>query len=181
MVGIDLGLPSGLLWASQNVGAERRIDAGLYFSWGNVDGHTESDGYIFTQQAYTESPGYQLGNHIDLAHDAARVNLGGSWRMPSRAEIDELFANCVSEMTTVDDVYGCKLTSNINGAELFLPAGGHGQSDGYVNKGSECMIWSDESSDTSRAYSILLRDGFITPVNSFLRRRGANIRAVHDP
>lgn len=181
MVGVDLGLPSGLLWASQNVGADRQIDAGLYFSWGNVDGHTENDGYVFSNQAYAATPGYQLVNNIDLAHDAARVNLGGPWRMPSNEEMVELLENCSAQMTTIDGVYGCIMQSRINGAELFFPAGGYGAGSGYTKKGEMSLIWSTRWSSASRAYNLLLEDGTMSAGSLSLRTRGFNIRPVADP
>lgn len=176
-----MGLPSGLLWASQNVGADRQIDAGLYFSWGNVDGHTESDDYFFSIQDYTESPGRQLDIDIDLAHDAARVNLGGAWRMPSHEEMVELLANCAAQMTTIDGVYGCRLTSRINGAELFLPAGGYRYRSNTEKKGVGSMIWSTTVVSTSYAYCLRLGDEGMTANSPSLRWFGLNIRAVRDP
>lgn len=97
---IDLVLPSGLLWATQNVGAETPQDSGLYFDWGNVDGHAvdESgnveDGYPFDETTYAETPGGQFtGSTLDAEHDAAKANMGGCWRMPTTTEIDELVEN----------------------------------------------------------------------------------------
>lgn len=97
---VDLGLPSGLKWADRNVGAETPQDAGLYFSWGNVDGHAVdengnvTDGYSFDYNTYSTTLGSQYtGSTLDAEHDAATSNMGGDWRIPTSAEILELVEN----------------------------------------------------------------------------------------
>lgn len=97
---VDLGLPSGLKWADRNVGAETPQDYGLYFSWGNVDGHTVdengnvTDGYSFDTTTYpTTFGGQYTGSELDAEHDAATVNMGGDWRMPTVDETSELVQN----------------------------------------------------------------------------------------
>ena len=94
---VDLGLPSGIKWADRNVGAETPQDYGAYFSWGNVDGHTVdencnvTDGYSFVSDTYTTTSGGQYtGSELDAEHDAATVNMGSDWRMPTNAETEEL-------------------------------------------------------------------------------------------
>lgn len=97
---VDLGLPSGLKWANMNVGATSPEENGLYFSWGNVDGHAVdengnvADGYSFDETTYASTPGGQYtGGTLDAEHDAAKANMGGNWRMPTTTEIDELVEN----------------------------------------------------------------------------------------
>jgi hypothetical protein len=97
---IDLGLPSGIKWADKNVGAETPQDNGLYFSWGNVDGHAvdengnTTDGYSFDGSTYYDTPGGQYtGSTLDAEHDAATVNMDSNWRMPTVDEITELIQN----------------------------------------------------------------------------------------
>lgn len=97
---VDLGLPSGLKWADRNVGAETPQDNGLYFSWGNVDGHAVdengnvTDGYSFDTTTYSTTMGGQYtGSTLDTEHDAAAVNMGGDWRMPTVDETRELVQN----------------------------------------------------------------------------------------
>jgi hypothetical protein len=99
--GIDLGLPSGTIWADKNVGAETPQDNGLYFSWGNVDGHAVengnvADGYLFVGATYSTTLGGQFtGSTLDAEHDAATANMGDGWRMPTSAETVELVQNTV--------------------------------------------------------------------------------------
>ena len=97
---VDLGLPSGILWAVKNVGASSPEDNGLYFSWGNVDGHAVdengnvTDGYSFDPDTYTTTSGGQYtGSILDAEHDAATINMGDDWRMPTVDEILELIQN----------------------------------------------------------------------------------------
>lgn len=97
---VDLGLPSGLKWADRNVGAENPWDNGMYFSWGNVEGHVvdengnTTDGYSFDENTYaTTSGGAYTGSELDAEHDAATVNMGSDWRMPTVDETVELVQN----------------------------------------------------------------------------------------
>ena len=97
---IDLNLPSGTIWADRNIGAETPQDNGLYFSWGNIDGHTVDensnviDGYSFDKNAYATTLGGQYkGSTLDTEHDAATVNMGSEWRMPTMTETRELVQN----------------------------------------------------------------------------------------
>lgn len=97
---IDLNLPSGIKWADKNVGAENTWDNGVYFSWGNVDGHgvdengNVTDGYSFDRDTYPTTLGGQyIDSELDAEHDAATVNMGNDWRMPTSAETLELVEN----------------------------------------------------------------------------------------
>lgn len=97
---VDLGLPSGIKWADRNVGAETPQDNGLYFDWGNVDGHAVDengnviDGYSFDRDTYaTTLGGRYKGSELDAEHDAATYNMGGDWHMPTSAETNELVEN----------------------------------------------------------------------------------------
>lgn len=114
---VDLGLPSGNLWAKCNIGATNEEEAGLYFQWGDTQGYTakqvgRGEGYKYfnyndckfnsggsnTYSKYNNSDGKQF---LDLEDDAAHVNMGGSWRMPTFADCKELF-----EYTNVEFLIG---------------------------------------------------------------------------
>jgi hypothetical protein len=94
---VDLGL--SVKWADRNVGAENPWDNGLYFSWGNVDGHAVENGnvaagYSFDRDTYaTTSGGQYTGSTLDAEHDAATANMGSDWRMPTMTETIELVEN----------------------------------------------------------------------------------------
>ena len=107
---IDLGLPSGILWADRNIGAATPEDAGLYFQWGDTQGYTAEqvgdgeglkafswadykfsiDGSSSNFSKYNASDSKTV---LDLEDDAARVNMGGNWRMPTFDEFKELYLN----------------------------------------------------------------------------------------
>ena len=115
---VDLGLPSGLKWATCNVGASSPEDYGDYYAWGELS----------TKEEYTESNCSTYKEHIgnisgNPQYDVARKKWGGSWRMPTRAEFKELIDNCTWEWTTKGGHNGYKVTGP-SGNSIFLPAAG---------------------------------------------------------
>ena len=138
---VDLGLPSGKLWAKCNVGANSETDYGLYFAWGETTGYKDiNSGKNFSWEDYKHCNGtynsltkYNFNDDfgivdnkkiIDLEDDAAHVNMGGDWRMPTPGDLQELIDNTVYEWTTVNGVNGGLFTSKINGQKIFFPAAG---------------------------------------------------------
>lgn len=130
---IDLGL--SVKWAACNLNAERPEDPGLYFSWGDVSGQAW-DGSQWSETGFWDSnvPEYELDGQGNLKPecDAAHAILGGSWRMPTKAEIQELIDNC--DCTRTNDyngtgVAGMIFTSNKEGytdRSIFIPAASYG-------------------------------------------------------
>ena len=145
---VDLGLPSGLKWATCNVGAESPEDYGDYFAWGEVEPKEYYDwstykyceGTSNTLTKYNHSENYGVVDNkeiLDLEDDDARVNWGGSWRTPSHDEWYELRDYCTIEFVTINGIKGIKCTSKIEGytdRSIFLPA------TGYMNKDSHLGI-----------------------------------------
>ena len=133
---VNLGLPSGTLWATMNVGANSPEEYGDYFAWGETtpkdvyswSTYKWSTGGISTLTKYcTDSYwGYNgfVDNktELDPEDDAATANWGPDWQTPSLEQIQELINNCSTQWTTRNGVTGRLFTSNINGASLFLPA-----------------------------------------------------------
>ena len=155
---VDLGLPSGTKWATQNVGARKPSDYGLYFQWGDVKGYTaeqvgtgdgkkkfawgdykwnpSGNGATFTK--YTTS-----GMTLELEDDAANANMGGSWHMPSPTQIQELLDNTTSTWTTQDDVNGRLFTSKKNPSKsIFFPAAGRAWDGSAQVIGDGGFVWS---------------------------------------
>lgn len=123
---VDLGLPSGLKWATCNVGAENPEESGNYYAWGETvtkDEYTEDNSLIFgLSRSELKAQGIiDEKNHLTQSYDAAVVNWGGSWRMPTSKEFGELIDNCTFERTTQNGVEVCKVTSKTNGNSIFLP------------------------------------------------------------
>lgn len=159
---VDLGLPSGTLWATFNIGANSPEDYGDYFAWGETMGYNEgkddfswntykwgretSSGYVSVTKYNTISKDGMVDNKtiLELADDAAYVNWGDEWRMPSIEQIGELFnsSNTTMEWTTLHGVYGRKVTSKFNGNYIFLPAAGYRYGSSLFDAGSVGSYWS---------------------------------------
>ena len=152
---VDLGLPSGTLWATCNVGASKASDAGLYFQWGDTKGYTKEqigkdkqftwsdykwnpsgDGETFTKYA-------NPGDTLDLEDDAAHTNMGGSWHMPTPTQIQELLNNTTNAWTTQDGVNGRLFTSKKdNSKSIFIPAAGLAWDGSVLGSGGSGDVWS---------------------------------------
>lgn len=147
---VDLGLPSGTLWARGNIVKDSQgnysigapEDTGCYFSWGNIVGYNADEigsnegQYSFTNANYQLTSGYDaredmsLGTSLasnDAEHDAAVARLGNGWHMCNRLDYVELFDsnNCTLSLTTVNGVDGILITSNRNNNTLFMPVSGY--------------------------------------------------------
>lgn len=134
---VDLGLPSGTLWASYNVGASKPEEYGGYYAWGETE---EKDFYDDNTYLYSET---NIGDNIaGTEYDVAHTKWGGSWQMPTKRLLQELFKCCSFEWTTVNGVEGGKLTGP-NGNSIFLPAGQ--LKIGYGSTGTQYgAYWSSE-------------------------------------
>ena len=144
---VDLGLPSGTLWATCNVGANSPEEYGDYFAWGETETKTDYswDTYKFTTDGgstftkYTETDGKTT---LDPEDDAAAVNWGGKWRMPTDDEWTELRENCTWTWTSLNGVNGYEVTSKTNGNSIFLPAAGRRNNDNLDKAGNDGRYWS---------------------------------------
>ena len=158
---VDLGLPSGLKWATCNVGASSPEQTGLYFAWGETTGYTgeqvTSGVRAFSKDVYNSGPAASISANLTLEQDAARANLGGNWRMPTKDDYQELFDNC--NVTWVSNykekgVAGRLFISNINGNMLFLPAAGTGNNSSVNNIGSNGYYWTSSWYSSTSAYQL---------------------------
>ena len=152
---VDLGLPSGTLWASCNVGARKPSESGLYFQWGDTNGYTKEQvekdkrfywtDYKFSinRSSSNFSKYTSEGETLELEDDAAQVNMGGSWHMPSFDQIKELIENATSTRTTLDDVSGMTFTSKKDESKaIFIPAAGNAFCGKINDIGLFGYIWS---------------------------------------
>ena len=142
---IDLGLPSGTIWACCNVGASAPEEYGNYYSWGETE--TKST-YYWSNYIYSDGSGLaesycqNIGNDIaGTQYDVAHVKWGGSWVMPSLSQIRELTDYCSPTRTTMNGVIGGLFTGP-SGGTIFLPAAGFYCEDGLSSAGMECRYWS---------------------------------------
>ena len=163
---VDLGLPSGTLWATCNVGAEKPEDYGDYFAWGETSGYKDGktnfswstyshcNGSNTTMTKYCTSSSYgTVDNKTELEpmDDAATANWGSGWQMPSLAQCQELINSSytTTTWTTQNGVNGRKITSKSNGNSIFLPAAGCRLVASLRTAGSAGYYWSRSLSTSS--------------------------------
>lgn len=202
---VDLGLPSGTLWATCNVGADKPEDFGDYFAWGETtpkDTYDEesykwmNDGWsTWTQiNKYTVADGQFAGrwyyggtfigdNKTELLpeDDAATANWGSDWRMPTHAQQMELLNSAYTEKewTTVNGVNGYKITSKTNGKSIFLPVAGYLYY-GSIYDDSYGAYWSREvhPNRSDLAWRIQLGSDYIGANDHAMRFYGLSVRPV---
>lgn len=184
---VDLGLPSGLKWASMNVGATSVEEAGYYFAWGETEGHCLNKvlDYRFCSNNYSMS---EWTGNLDLEHDAARANMGGDWRMPSYADINELSQYTNHTTDYVNGVIGVRYTSRKNpDNSIFMPETGFWNNQYSATQDRDHIgigrYWSSSSSvnggnTISFANTLECHDGVSTNNGSYYRYCGLAVRGV---
>ena len=175
---VDMGLPSGLKWARCNIGAATPEGYGLYFSWGNPEGHAEGSGYDFSQAVYDTTPAASISANLSLSQDMARANLGQPWRLPTASEFQELYDNCTCVWTTMNGVAGRLFTSNVNGNTLFFPAAGYYGGTSLNSRGSSGYYWSSTYYSATSARNLSFNSSSVSPQGNSTRRYGFSVRAV---
>lgn len=174
---VDLGLPSGLLWATCNVGgyyAWGETTTKSYYNWNN---YKWCNGSRTTLTKYNTTYSYGTVDKrrvLEPEDDAAHVNWGGGWRMPTSAEFDELYDNTACTWTIVNGVKGQKLTSKTDSSKyIFLGATFH---DGSV---WDASYWSSSlcSSIPCTAYNLVF-GGRASPQANTSRYEGLCVRPV---
>ena len=189
---VDLGLPSGLLWATCNVGANNPEDYGDYFAWGETQ---PKDTYDWSTYQYCNGSEYTLTKYCSISghgyngftddlttllpeDDAATANWGGNWRMPTQAEFQELLDNMTVTWTTQNGVEGMLFVAT-NGNSLFLPAAGCRRGDMIDVVGSFANYWSSSLYTDNPNYTWIFSsnsDGYGMCYDS--RNSGQSVRAV---
>ena len=178
-IAVDLGL--SIKWAAGNIGAMKPEDYGLYFAWGETTGFTadqvENGERVFDEASYTASA---ISTDLTLEQDAARANLGGNWRMPTKDECQELLDNC--DVTWTNDyngtgVKGRIFTSRVNGNSVFLPAAGE-YYDSSENWGGEIGSYWSASWSSPYFVSLLNFDSGSQGLSSRDRCYGCSVRGV---
>jgi len=177
---IDLGLPSGTLWACCNVGASAPEQYGNYYAWGET-----SPKSIYNWDTYQYGSSWDnvvyIGSDIaGTGYDAATANWGAPWRMPSLDQIKELVNNCNSVWTTQNGVSGRKFTGP-NGGTIFLPAAGYRWGGGDGDADSDGYYWSSTLYEgfSVRAYDLRFgTGGGAYWKNIYYRSYGHSVRPV---
>ena len=186
---VDLGLPSGLKWAKFNIGANAPEEHGGYFAWGET---TEKNVYSWGWYLCKESEcgtwadpfikNYQSAGTYILgpAYDAAHIQWGGRWRMPTEDDFKELKENCSCEKTTVNGVSGYRYTG-WNGNSIFLPDGQIKNGPNLTSDLFKCAYWTSfcmyYSISTAQQASAFAPNGNLSKID---RAYGLAIRPVND-
>ncbi len=205
---IDMGLPSGVKWASFNLGASKPEEYGDYYAWGETEPYYSSqdpltwkegkeEGYYWpsykwcmgtgeTITKYCSSESFGSDHFVDdrmtleQSDDAVQVNLGGKWRMPTDGEWTELMENCIWTWTQENGVNGYRITSNTSGQSIFLPATGFYQDTYHLSAGSFGHYWSSSLYDfyPDRAWCVCFWKDDVQRSPNYFRNFGLTIRPV---
>ena len=183
---VDLGLPSGTLWATCNVGAEAPEEMGVTFAWGETESkeHFSWDNYKWAKQntnprrfskyvPYKDVSGFTDSKQSLLPEDdAATANWGSEWRMPTYDQMRELMDNTTSKMTTLNGRKGLLVTSKKNRKSIFFPGSNTGGTGIYWNMNIITAGSFDEARVMLFSESTPLKD------STYPRYRGFSIRPV---
>ncbi|MBR5677217.1 MAG: leucine-rich repeat protein [Paludibacteraceae bacterium] len=184
---VDLGL--SVKWANMNVGAESPEGYGNYYAWGETSTKETYNWSTYFDINDGGSPFMKYNNDggktvLDPQDDAAHVNWGGSWRMPTKAEWQELYDNCTWTWTTQNGINGYKVTSNKAGYTdkfIFLPAASCRSEGGdFYVVGAIGDYWSSSlnESGSSLAWSLYFNSGYHDILSGYYRYYGQSVRPV---
>lgn len=171
---VDLGLPSGLKWATCNVGANYSGDNGDYYAWGELS----TKGNYDAESCPTN--GKEMGDITgNPTYDVACNKWGATWRLPTEAEFKELIDNCKWKWTSQGSCSGYKVTSKINGNSIFLPAAGWRHDMLLSGCGEYGSYWSATpyGSLADRAYHFAFYKGYRV-IDRNYRVNGRSVRPV---
>ena len=190
---VDLGLPSGTLWATRNIGADSPEQFGDYFAWGEIEPkdcydygtYKWCDGNYLSLTKYCTDTLYgTVDNKTELEpeDDAAWMNWGPMWRMPTFDQIMELHDYCSSRWVTLNDVNGCFVTGP-NGNSMFLPAAGYltdnlsESTNLFGEYWSRTLVYATNPDGPIYSYNMTLSSSGVG-ANHMFRNEGYSIRAV---
>ena len=189
---VDLGLPSGLKWATMNVGAKTEEEYGHYYMWGSTtpntpdecnwanapfnNGATSYDTTYFNSVKNDVVPNKVLVKEYDVA---AQI-MGGDWRMPTKDECQELYKNTTQSWVTINGVNGRKFTSKTNGNSIFIPAAGYYYNGSVDGVGKYGRVWSSSlgTSCHSFAWDLGFLSGDCRMGDYVYRYGGLSVRGV---
>nr|WP_314773301.1 hypothetical protein [uncultured Porphyromonas sp.] len=201
---VDLGLPSGLKWATCNLGATKPEESGTYYAWGETepkeryvwstykhakavtkaDGSTDYPLTKYCSDAEMGLDGFTDGKtRLEPADDAATVKLGAPWRMPTEAEIEELVAGCTWTKETINGTPCLRATSKANGKSIVICTAGLMDDTSHDAQHITAAFWASTlysaSSARGTAFLELGNETFEPATGNGPRKLGLPIRAVH--
>ena len=182
---VNLGLPSGTLWADCNVGASAPEGYGNYYAWGETATKTSYSWSNYKYCSGSQSTTQDIGTHIaGTSYDAATKNWGSDWVVPTLDQANELLSKCTVSLATVNNVKGLRFKGP-NGNTIFFPMAGYKYDSKYSAEGTQCYIWTDTKDIvTNVAYKsmaiYLERSSSSAKANTTAapRRSGVIVRAV---
>ena len=196
---VDLGLPSGILWAKCNLGANSEEEYGKYYAWGETEGYTVDqigDARLFDTESYKFTYGvtftkYNINDSkssLDLEDDAAYTQLGSNYRIPSKDDFSELLSNTEYVEETINGIKGFRFNSKINNNSIFLPAAGFGNYSDIMMSNISLMYSTNNIEDTFYKWIYQLEatvEGYNPVINSTVdsnyRTYGYSIRPIYKP
>ena len=193
---VDLGL--SVKWATCNVGADLASDEGKLFQFGRVDGYryNDSSNQFRTNAQNKQDTGneyipktasgktYNASETLQPADDAAHVNMGGKWKMPTQTQYSEMFNNTthtvIKDLKNKQKVIGMLFTSKINNKRLFVPFAGYWYNGNFSAAGSSANVWSSQvhPSRVDNAYSLRCGSSGYANIGNYFRSYAFSVRGV---
>ena len=170
---VDLGLPSGLKWATCNIGATSPEQYGDYYAWAETK----------TKSVYSEENSVALDMEItyDISeitrYDAAKTIWGGAWRLPTAAELSELQNNCEWEISSMNDVYGYKVIGK-NGNSIFIPFAGGYTDEVCYGRCAVAYLWSSSPKKDGTSVCLYINNSHGVHKDNIAQFCGLSIRPV---
>ena len=186
---VDLGLPSGTLWSTKNIGATNGDTAeswyGNYYAWGEIE--TKNDYSWSTYKFGTSSPFSKYdsdGKTVLESVDDIASNTNSTWRMPTKEDFEELLGRTTNSLVTnynnISGLNGRVFTSKVNGNTLFIPAAGFCYGSDFDSVGSDCYLWSSSLTldRPDLAYYLTFYSDDINLNDDFNRYYGFSVRPI---
>jgi len=205
---VDMGLPSGTLWATRNVditqpngfaASEYQYECS-FFSWGNTEGHNPTSTSSFSPYdwgnandgVYASTEGSKIMGQLTASQDFARANCGAPWRLPTAANFTELFANIeyidaqgsviasstADKRTTMSGITGLRIRSTVNGNIIFIPSCGSGSGTSWSSSGGGGFYWSSSLGSSTSGRNLFFGSSSVSPQDSSSRFVGFACRPV---
>lgn len=142
---VDLGLPRGTLWATCNIGATSPEEYGNYYAWGEISDKTVYDWSTYKYGSsesnvtkYNATDGLAI---LQKEDDAAHVNWGGDWQIPTIAQFEEMLNNCQTSFRTINNIHCVVFTSTINNNYIIIPESGRKWQSSFYYKNEYYFYW----------------------------------------
>lgn len=192
---VDLGLPSGKMWAKWNLGADRLGGRGNCFSWGETSPKADSlyytkENYLLNDGEYGNFKRYNKDDGLKMLlpfDDAATVRLGSKWRTPTRADFLELHENCTMVVSEVEGHRGISFVSKKNSNYIFFRTTGFRHDGKWYGSSTHVRFWianaSDRSSYDAVYITLIIKEDNtieVYPYDACYRYYGMPIRPVRD-